>query len=77
MAQAAVMVRNASSTGMSPFFLSHGYHPRLGESIDLPEVLDHADRPAKTPAEAALRVTQKLHACIEFAQSAMAYAQQR
>lgn len=77
MAQAAVMARNASSTGMSPFFLSHGYHPRLGESIDLPEVLDEADKPAKTPAEAALRVTQKLHACVEFAQAAMAFAQQR
>ena len=77
MAQAAVLARNAASTGMSPFFLSHGYHPRLGESIDLPEVLDNADQPARTPAEAALRVTQKLHACVEFAQSIMAFAQQR
>ena len=33
--QIAVNSWNAASTGVSPFFLSHGYDPRLSEGINL------------------------------------------
>jgi len=36
MAEAAINTRTAASTGVSLFFLSHGYHPQIGEGIDFP-----------------------------------------
>lgn len=75
-AQIAIASRDAASTGMSPFFMTHGYHPRLGESVELPEPLSMIGTP-RSPVEAAQRVIQKIKDCSELAQSTMAYAQQR
>jgi hypothetical protein len=73
LAEAAINTRTASSTGVSPFFLSHGYHPRLGEGIDFPIDEDHTPR---NPIESAQQIISKLRSCVEFAQSTMAHAQQ-
>lgn len=74
LAQIAVAVRDSTSTGVSPFFLTHGYHPNLGESIRLEET---SVRSPRNPVEAAQQVINKMKSCIDFAQAAMASAQQR
>jgi len=38
-AQEAILGRDATSIGISPFFLTHGYYPNLGDSIRLLEAL--------------------------------------
>jgi hypothetical protein len=72
-AQAAISQRDATSTGVSPFFLAHGYHPNLGESIQLPE----ENGPPRSPAQAAIARVRQIQECTELVQSTMAYAQQR
>jgi hypothetical protein len=74
--QIAIASRDTASTGMSPFFAKHGYHPRLGESVELPEHVS-TQSPARNPIEAAQKIIQKIKDCTELAQSTMAYAQQR
>jgi len=75
-AQIAVSARDATSTGVSPFFMTHGYHANTGSSIRLPEATDR-DGPPRNPLESARAVVQKIQQCTELAQSTMAYAQQR
>jgi hypothetical protein len=72
-AQGAIMGRDATSTGVSPFFLTHGYHPNLGDSIQLPE----APATPRSPAQSAAAKLQQIKECVEFTQSTIAYAQQR
>lgn len=74
LAQAAINARDATSIGMSPFFLTHGYHPRTGSGIALPNDLPEVSR---SPAEGAQQIVQKLRHCSDLAQSVMAHAQQR
>lgn len=33
LAQVTIMARDAASTGVGPFFLSHGYHRRVSDGI--------------------------------------------
>jgi hypothetical protein len=73
-AQAAVSSRDATSTGVSPFLLSHGYHPRLGDDITLPDDLPKIPR---NPQQAAQSILRKIRDTTEFAQVTMAAAQQR
>jgi RNase H-like domain found in reverse transcriptase/Reverse transcriptase (RNA-dependent DNA polymerase)/Integrase zinc binding domain len=75
-AQIAVSARDATSTGVSPFYMTHGYHANIGSSIQLPEATDRAG-PARNPLESARAIVQKIQQCSELAQSTMAYAQQR
>jgi transposase InsO family protein len=75
-AQIAVAARDATSTGISPFFMTHGYHANIGSSIRLPEAADRAG-PPRNPLESARMIVQKIQQCSELAQSTMAYAQQR
>ena len=63
--------RNSTSTGMSSFFLTHGYHL---EPLQLFETKDTTS--AKTPIQKADSVAAKLKQATEWAQSAMANAQQ-
>lgn len=76
LAQIAISARDATSTGVSPFFLSHGYHANLGGSIPLPEKPTGGQAP-RNPMEAAQKVIEKLRECVDFTQTAMASAQQR
>jgi hypothetical protein len=59
-----------SSLGISPFFLTHGYHPE-----PIQQVVE--DQDASPPARAAEEFVKRLHLAEEFAQAAMASAQQR
>jgi hypothetical protein len=77
LAQIAISTRDAASTGVSPFFLSHGYNPNLGESVQLEETSASQASPPRNPVESAKQIVSKLKDCIEFAQAAMANAQQR
>lgn len=71
-AELAINNRDAASTGVSPFFLTHGYHC---EPLQL-----HGDlRPiqsTKSPAKIGEDIVRKLQDAREWAQSAMAVAQQ-
>lgn len=72
MAELAINNRNAQSTGVSPFFLSHGYHV---EAIQLPDNV----RPvvsARSPIERSEQIVQQLQKAREWAQTSIAVAQQ-
>jgi len=75
LAQIAINSRNAASTGVSPFFLSHGYDPRLGDGIDLEPLAPTTRR--RNPRELGDTIAQKLRQVIELAQTIMAAAQQK
>ncbi len=49
LAQAAVMTRDAASTGVSPFFLTHGYHPRTGSELTGIQLLRRLETRSKRP----------------------------
>jgi predicted aspartyl protease len=71
-AQLAIMGRDAASTGVSPFFLEHGWHV---------EPLDLQFEPARrtihpSPVQQAEAIVQKLQTAREWAQTSMALAQQ-
>ena len=71
-AELAINNRNATSTGVSPFFLSHGYHvePFAFENEEL--------RPSdKSPIQIGEGILQKLREARNWAQAAMATAQQQ
>jgi hypothetical protein len=70
-AMLALNNRDAASTGISPFFLDHGY---CVEPLDLEEEL-HVKNP-KTPAQRAEAIVAKLKGALELAHSAMAASQQ-
>lgn len=72
MAELAINNRDAASTGLSPFFLTHGYHM---EPLQLGEQLEAVQDPA-SPVQIADSIVQKLQQATEWAQSAMAVAQQ-
>src|SRR5579871_836630 len=75
LAQIAVNSRDAASTGVSPFFLSHGYNPRLGDGIDLGPLT--SVRHQRNPRETGDAIVRKLRQVTELAQTMMAAAQQR
>ncbi|THC87036.1 hypothetical protein EYZ11_013519 [Aspergillus tanneri] len=70
-AMLALNNRDSASTGVSPFFLDHGYHM---EPLDLPEAPEVVQSP-KTPAQRAEDIVSKLKGALELAQAAMAAAQ--
>lgn len=69
----AVNNRDATATGVSPFFLLHGY--TVGP-MELPQ-LPHADTPATTTRDSAERIVQKLADARQHVESSMAFAQQK
>lgn len=73
LAQIALDNRPATSTGISPFFLTHGY------DADAITTIEETARPRRstTPHAAGLAIVEKFQEAQEFAQSAMAVAQQR
>ena len=71
-AQLAIMGRDAASTGVSPFFLEHGYHIEpLELQLEPPAPSRH-----RSPIQQAEELVRKLQAAREWAQAAMATAQQ-
>lgn len=74
-AQIAINGRNAASTGVSPFFLQHGYDTDpVQEDPDL--VMATRDRVVSKPDKAAEAMVEKFKATFDFVQSKMAEAQQ-
>ena len=61
------------STGINPFFIVHGYNtPLLDYDTATADTENHG---ARTPAEMGEKITRKLREASDFAQAAIAYAQ--
>ncbi|KAI0991602.1 hypothetical protein K3495_g16585, partial [Podosphaera aphanis] len=71
-AQLAINNRDNTSTGLSPFFLEHGYHV---EPIQLTQEI--SSKSLTTPANRAQKFMSRLVEAQEYASAAMAAAQQR
>jgi len=72
MAELAINNHDAASTGVSPFFLSHGYHM---EPLQLFEELG-PEQPGKSPVQKADQIVRRMKEATEWAQMAMAVAQE-
>ena len=72
LAEFAINNRDASSTGVSPFFLSHGYN---FEMIQLDEPLSPYEDNA-SPIQIGDNIVRKLQDALQWAQTCMAIAQQ-
>jgi hypothetical protein len=66
--------RDAASIEISPFFLQHGYHARLGEDLNVTS-LAQDETQARSPREVGEALVIKLRQAVEVAQSAIAMAQ--
>ena len=64
----------ATSTGINPFFITHGYNTPL-LNYDIAVAVGTKDRGARTPAEIGKEITRKLREASDFAQAVIAYAQ--
>ena len=73
MAVSAICGRDAASTGVSPFFLTHGWQQTLFEDFT-DELTDGQQR--NSPVAKADRILQQLKEATQWAQSAMATAQE-
>jgi hypothetical protein len=70
-AQLAINSRDAASTGISPFFLDHGYHLELLELNEgIPE-----ESLGRTPKEKAEKIITKLQGALDIALTELAAAQ--
>ena len=63
----------ATSTGINPFFITHGYNTLLLD-YDI-AAANTEDRGARTPVEMGEKIIRKLREASDFAQAAIAYAQ--
>ena len=66
---AAICSRESRSTRMSPFFVTHGWHPEAFEFDDV------TDRTQNSPVATADRILTKLKSIREFTETTMASAQ--
>ena len=64
----------ATFTGINPFFITHGYNTLLWD-YDIIAADGTEDRDARTPAEMGNKIIRKLREASDFAQAAIAYAQ--
>jgi transposase InsO family protein len=76
-AQLAVLGRESTATGVSSFFLSHGYHPNIGSVLEWDNMARPNPTNRRNPAAVAEETVTKLKNCVELAQATMASAQQR
>jgi transposase InsO family protein len=65
--------KSSSSTGISPFFMTHGYHVDLLDTPTTP----YPETPSKTPIEQAEDIVAKLKHAQDWAQAALTLAQQQ
>jgi hypothetical protein len=75
MAKLALNNQDAASTGVSPFFLDHGYHARTGTELTLPPLHEDIET-ARNPQEIAEATIAKLSEALSFAQAMMASSQE-
>ena len=73
-AQLAINNRVATFTGISPFFIAHGYNTPLLD-YNITAAAGMRDRGARTPADIGSEITRKLREASDFAQVAITYAQ--
>ena len=64
----------ATSTGINPFFIAHGYNTLL-LNYNITAAAGTEDRGARTPAEIGKKITRKLREASNFAQAVITYAQ--
>ena len=64
----------ATSTGINPFFITHGYNALL-LNYDIAAAAGIGNRGTRTPAEMGNEITRKLREASDFAQAVIAYAQ--
>ena len=62
------------STGISPFFITHGYNALL-LNYDITAIAGIGNRGARTPAEMGNEITRKLREVSNFAQAVITYTQ--
>ena len=62
------------STGINPFFMTHGYNAPLLD-YDIAAAAGIENRGAHTPAEMGNEITRKLPEASNFAQAVIAYTQ--
>jgi hypothetical protein len=67
--QAALMNKNSSITGLSPFFFLHGYHMK---PIKLINECAIRKKPLKPPKRVAKDAIKRLHEATEWAQASIA-----
>ena len=72
-AELAINNKDAVSTGVSPFFLSHGYHVKI---LETDEELHAAGNEIRSPIQKADNIFTKLKQTSDWAQTAMVVAQQ-
>lgn len=72
MAELALNNRDAASTGVSPFFLSHGFHARVLDVCD--DLRQSYEK--RSPIQQGEAIVAKLQKASEWAQASMAIAQQ-
>ncbi|KJZ68122.1 hypothetical protein HIM_12487 [Hirsutella minnesotensis 3608] len=70
-AMMAINNHNSASTGLSPFFITHGYH------IDPIQVKEKLRTDGKSPVARAEHIVQRLREATEWAQAAIASAQEQ
>ena len=71
-AELAINNRDAASTGVSPFFLTHGYHVEPLQLTDEPQEVQKA----LSPVQRADLIVRKLRDAVEWSQTSIAVAQQ-
>ena len=74
-AKLAFNCHDSVTIGVSPFFLTHGYNPSPLSVTEEPR--NHENQSPRSPIEQAEAIVQNLRRAAEWAQSAMALAQQR
>lgn len=72
-AQLALNSRDSATTGLSPFFMTHGYNLEI---LDLNEPSNQSDRRRRSPIQQGEEIVQKLKTASDWAQASMASAQQ-
>jgi transposase InsO family protein len=75
-AQLALNNRATSSTGLSPFFLNHGFHHQILEGPEGEEESNNERGSKHSPAEQGRQWLEKQRAAVAFAQASMAMAQE-
>ena len=73
-AQLAINNRVVMFIGINPFFITHGYNTPLLD-YDITAAAGTGNRGARTPADIRSEITRKLREASDFAQAAIAYAQ--
>ena len=74
LAELAINSRTPTSTGVSPFFLSHGYHLSPFSPTEDQETL--AEEPARSQIQKGEAIVRTMKEALDWAQASMAYAQQ-